>query len=52
MDTTNEKLTLIPSTTPNAVRQNERRIEEFIRAMLASQKSENSSYARRFLTMD
>lgn len=45
-----DKLTLIPD--PRKTRENERRIEEFVRKMVAAQQTENSSYARRFLVMD
>lgn len=51
-----EPLTLIPDLIPDPdrrrQRENERRIEEHMRRMIASLEAEQSSYARRFLTME
>lgn len=47
------RLTLIPGNTTDAMRQrdNERRIEQFVRKLLAAQQAEGRSYVRTFLTM-
>jgi len=47
-------LTLIPGNMTDAMRQreNERRIEQFVRKLLAVQEAESRSYARAFLTME